>query len=103
MQNNLNKRLIQARISLLDKQPFLGSLSMRLNVIMDNKVQAACCNGLIIKFNLDFISKLSFEELKFLYAHEILHIAFEHGLRLQERNKEGFNIAGDYADRKSVV
>jgi predicted metal-dependent peptidase len=91
------KKLMQARLSMLEKFPFLGALAMRIEVKLDESIPVACCNGITVKFNPRAVENMTSYELIYVYAHEVLHVAFEHSLRLQYRNPLGFNIAGDYA------
>jgi hypothetical protein len=57
-----------------------------------------CTNGKEIRYNKDFINKLGDSELRFVFLHEVLHIAYMHccDLRLRDRNKIRWNIAGDF-------
>jgi predicted metal-dependent peptidase len=48
-------------------------------------------------FNEGFMEKLSDDEILFVLAHEVMHMALEHGLRKQARNHMLWNIACDYA------
>jgi predicted metal-dependent peptidase len=46
-------------------------------------------------YNPDFIKELKTEEVRGVYAHELLHIALEGKKRKRQRNKQQWNIAQD--------
>lgn len=54
--------------------------------------------------NPKFWKKLTFYEKKFVFAHELLHVYFEHGLRMPKMgDREKANIAADIVDNESLV
>ena len=89
--------LANVRQQVLMTYPFIGSISMRLELIptRDYRVRTACTNGSEIYFDIEFLSKLDSNERLFVLCHEIYHVVMMHMLRLQNRNVELFNIATD--------
>ena len=89
--------LANVRQQVLMRYPFIGSISMRLELIptRDYRVRTACTNGSEIYFDIEFLSKLDSNERLFVLCHEIYHVVMMHMLRLQNRNVELFNIATD--------
>lgn len=89
--------LANVRQQVLMTYPFIGSISMRLELIptRDYRIRTACTNGSEIYFDIEFLSKLTQEERLFVLCHEIYHIVMMHMLRLQNRNAKLFNIATD--------
>jgi len=88
-------RIEQARWWALSQQPFYGSLTMHLLDVIDPSVQTACVNGKVIRWNPDFVAKLTDEELRFVLIHETMHCAHAHLWRLPA--DEAGNEAGDHA------
>lgn len=62
-------------------------------------------NFLSFLFNPDFLEKLSWEEIKFICCHEMLHILLEHGIRARDNklNREIANIAMDVVINHSLI
>ena len=90
------QRLIKAKVGLLISQPWFGQLSCYLNLIETTQIPSAAINERgDFFFNTKFINGLSDAELKGLMCHEILHLAYQHPFRLQNRDPELFNIAAD--------
>lgn len=89
--------LAQDRQKLLMRQPFIGSLVMRLDLVpvYDQRLETASTDGDRIYVDLDFYSKLTSDERLFVLAHETWHCALLHFNRRQDRGKEKFNVAAD--------
>lgn len=110
-QQQIEEKLTTARIGLLIKQPFFGSMATRLKIVRDDKMDTAATDGRNFFYNLEFIAGLSIKETEFLFGHEVLHNVFEHHLRKEfpngaltedksdnnYRNHLAWNIACDYA------
>jgi predicted metal-dependent peptidase len=87
-------RIDQARWWALTNQPFYGSLAMSLGDAVDSSIDTACTDGKLIRWNPDFVEKLTDPELRFLLLHETLHCAHQHLWRLPATAKG--NEAGDH-------
>jgi predicted metal-dependent peptidase len=74
---------------------FYGVLASNLRDIMDTSIQTAATDGKVIKWNPDFIARLSDEEVRGVLLHETMHCALSHFWRLPITRKG--NVAGDYA------
>lgn len=96
-QKTIEEKLTTARIGLLIRQPFFGSMATRLNLVRDDTMDTAATDGRSFFYNLSFIAKLSTKETEFLFGHEVLHNVFEHLLRKEKRHHLAWNIACDYA------
>lgn len=75
--------------------PFYGYLLLRQKVEFTYDVPTAATNGVSIKVNPEFASKLTLAQLKGLLKHEIMHVAYMHHLRRQNRDPEKWNVAAD--------
>lgn len=96
-------KLLKARISLLIRHPFFGNLATRLMLSEASWCDTAATDGRHFFYNPSFIMSLSVKELEFLFAHEVLHNAFEHMLRKHDRDPMLFNVAADYAINQILV
>jgi len=99
------EKLTRARIHLLMKQPFWGTLATRL--IMKDATEdkdasgqvwctTAATDGCFMYYNRDFIAKLTKEETVFLVAHEVEHCVYDHMSRRGSRKPKIWNAAADY-------
>jgi predicted metal-dependent peptidase len=98
-------KIIRARISLLKVQPFFGTLALRLNMIEDTTLNPPTMgvDGTNIFYHPDFVMEHSFDEVKFVIAHEVMHCVFDHVTRVGGRDPVRWNVAGDYAINPLLV
>jgi predicted metal-dependent peptidase len=113
-QKSIEEKLITARIALMVKQPFFGSMATRLTLVREDEMKTAATDGRNFFYNLEFIAGLTAKETEFLFGHEVLHNAFEHHIRkefpdsVDVANEDGtvskkcrhhmlWNVACDYA------
>jgi len=91
----MDKRVIKAKIRLMFKQPFWGSLIVRLQLRdWDGPTFATNGKSLFVPKNTD---KYSQEELQGILAHETFHCAALHVFRLKNKHQLKWNVAADYA------
>ena len=93
-----HKRLVKARINLLIKQPFFGTLARFMQLIEDEHlpIPSMATDGERIYYDPGFVMGRTFQDLVFIFAHEIGHCVLMHGLRINGRDEERWNIACDY-------
>lgn len=77
--------------------PFFASLLLGMRLREDGRTRTACTNGREIRYNPDFVDSLSIDEVVFVLAHLVMHVAHRHPLRRSTRKPGRFNKAGDYA------
>jgi len=101
----VREKLITARIALLLKAPFFGSLATRLQLVnADEWCATAATDGRKFYYNSEFVNKLPQKQLEFLVGHEVLHVVYDHMGRRGNRDARLYNVAADYcvnADLKS--
>ena len=90
-------RVRNARAALLLTHPFFGVLSLRLALIECDTLSTAGVDGKQLIFNPMFIDRLTQAELKGVVAHEVMHCALLHHVRMGTRNHEKWNVATDAA------
>lgn len=76
---------------------FLGTLLCNMEVGWDNSIPTACTNGLEVKINSTWFSKLPAKTRATVLMHELRHVGYLHPLRMQGMNHAKFNKAADYA------
>lgn len=98
-QDDIENKLVAARTWLIIDKPFLGALVLRLPLV---KADPKWCHSTATDaksffYNAEYIKSLSFEQTKFILAHEALHCALSHFARREHRNKRRWDIACDFA------
>jgi predicted metal-dependent peptidase len=99
--NNMRKEVVDritiARIGLLLKHPWFGSMATRLRVeCADDWCMTAATDGRHLYYNTQFFNAMTNKEIEFVIAHEILHCVYDHLSRREQRNHMVYNIAADY-------
>jgi len=89
--------MLKARVALLLLHPFFGTLALRLKLIADESVETAAVDGVSLFYAPSFVLKLTHAQRMGLIAHEVMHCALGHPMRLGARDFQQFNEAGDYA------
>lgn len=113
-QTVIEEKLRTARIGLLVKQPFFGSMATRLDLVRDDTISTAATDGRSFFYNLEFISNLTAKQTEFLFGHEVLHNVFEHHIRRhfpdgvsvndrKSRNHMAWNVACDYVINNILI
>ena len=96
-QKTSDKILVQAKINFtLKGGAFLSTIFYSMETQYSDEIDTACTDGKHILINKEFFSKLSKDERVFLLAHETMHVALMHTVRLGDRDPDLWNIAGDY-------
>mgnify|MGYP005847078309 CR=1 FL=1 len=90
------KKLTKARVQLLLNEPFFGNISMYFTFRPINIGTAGVDGDGVFYYNPGFVNGLDVEETKFLFAHEVLHIALGHLWRRGSRDIVLWNMACDY-------
>ena len=96
---NAGEKLVAARIKMLFQQPFFGNIACRLqlkDVTDEGWCPTAATDGRYFYYNRDFVDRLTVGQTVFLVGHEIGHCIYEHFLRVNGRDKQYWNMAGDY-------
>lgn len=93
---SFEKRVSKAKVQLLLKHPFFATFALKRPIIASDHNQTAWTDGEQIGYCPEFFAGLSDDGIIFVIAHEVLHIAGEHHLRIGERIPELWNRACDY-------
>ena len=88
-----------ARARMMVKQAFFASLLMSLDMVITRNVPTMATDMKKIYVNPDFVENElgTVPKVMFVLAHEVMHVALEHGLRCGGRNLMLWNIACDFA------
>lgn len=86
----------RGRADLLMTAPFFGALAMMLVVEFTTKFSTMATDGRRLLVNPKYAMEVSAEEIRFLWAHEVLHCALKHHVRRGSRDVRMWNVACDY-------
>lgn len=90
--------LQKAKVHLMTRtdSAFFTTVCFSLKLVWDDSCSTAATDGKRIFINTDFFMKLTNEERIFLMLHETMHVAFLHMQRLNDRDRQKWNIAADH-------
>ena len=98
------EKLTTARIGLLLKAPFFGTLATRMGLTnADEWCSTAATDGRKFYYNSEFVNKMPLKQLEFLVGHEVLHAVYDHMGRRGVRLPKLSNIAADYCVNGDLV
>jgi len=90
--------LVYHRLQILNKHPFIGHIAMNLDLIpvRDARVRTAMTDGKTVYFDIDFLSRLTPDEIQFVLGHEFWHVVMLHFIRGEKyTDHNSFNVATD--------
>lgn len=91
-------KITKARVGLLMKQPFFGTLALRLRMVEDSTLNppTMAVDGKSIFYHPDFVNKSTPNDVEFVVAHEVMHCVFDHMSRRGGRRPKKWNFANDF-------
>jgi predicted metal-dependent peptidase len=96
--------LITARVGLLLKHSFFGNIATRLTLVnADEWCPTAAVDGRRMYYNSRFVVSKTVPQLQFLFAHEVLHVIYDHLGRRGDRDPQLSNCAQDYVVNDDLV
>ena len=90
--------MTKARATLVMAHPFFGSLALRLKLVPTPDVERGTCDGTTIRYNPEYVAKLTVRQAQGFIAHLVMHPALLQHTRRGERDKAKWNKACDYAN-----
>lgn len=90
-----NNDIDYIRERVLRKFPLLGVTMSALNTVADDNIGTAATDGRTVYYSPKFFAPLSDDEKTFIYAHEVMHVAFNHILRSKDKKQRLWNMATD--------
>lgn len=97
-EKELTRAMDRAKIGLMSEPncTFITTVLFSLQASWDDLIPTACTNGFFLKINPDWFMGLTERARIGLLAHEAWHVAFQHMLRLHDRDPRVFNEACDH-------
>lgn len=97
MKDPIEQKLRKARVQMLMNMPFFGVLAthLRLKEIAPEHCRTFGTDGRTFYYNRDVVDMLDDEELKFAFAHVVMHCCYDHMGVIGKRDPEIFAKATD--------
>ena len=92
---NADLKMGQAKMTLLIHHPFFGSIAGGLNFVETDNVKTMATDGRSIFWNRAFVDGLDKDHVMGVIAHEVMHVALKHMLRMEKRNHKKWNVSTD--------
>ena len=96
MSTDLESKLLKAKVELMTRSAFISTIALSLTHIITDKCNTADVCGTTVRYNPEFITKLTVPQFAGLIAHESWHVAFQHMARKGTKDHIIWNCAGDY-------
>ena len=90
-------RLARAKTKLITVTPFFGSLVLNLRIHITDQVPSMGTNGKDLYINREWTESLDDKQIMGVLAHEAMHCAWKHTLRMGNRDPKLANLAMDVA------
>jgi len=104
LMKSVETKITKARVKMLFQQPFFGTLVTRLQIFAaDSWLPTMAVDGKYLYFNHAFVDALEMDELIFVFAHEILHMVYDHIHRGAGLNHDLYNCAADYVVNDELI
>ena len=99
-----DRKIVKARVKLVQMDTFFGARSLRLKPramtplqVARSRIRTMATDGVSLIYNPKFVQTLTLSQLIADIAHETLHVVMKHMLRRNGRDFRLWNIACDYA------
>jgi len=100
---NLEQKISQAKAKLLVEYPYFGTLASKLELKINDDIEAFKSNGVTLECNSDYLDKLELSELEFVFANGAMHSTLAHESRKNNRSGWLWQMATDMAINDMLV
>ena len=100
---NFEKKISQAKAKLLVDYPYFGTLASKLELILNDDIQAFRGDGKKLEYSGDFLESASVGELEFILANGAMHQSLAHENRKNGRSGWLWQMATDMAINDMLV
>jgi len=101
--SNIEQKISQAKAKLLVDYPYFGTLASKLELVVNDDIEAFKSNGVKLEYNSDFLEGLELSEMEFLFANGAMHSSLAHEQRKNNRSGWLWQMATDYAINDMLV
>ena len=97
------EKLIKAKAKLMLEHPYFGTVASSLKLEKNNEILTFSSNGEVMRYNSEYLEKLSLEEVEFVMANGAMHAVLQHQDRVAERTKWLWQTASDYVVNSMLI
>jgi len=97
------QKLSRAKAKLLVDYPYFGTLASKLEVVVNDDIEAFKSNGVKLEINSDYFDGLELSEVAFVFANGAMHASLAHEQRRQKRSGWLWQMATDMAINDMLV
>jgi len=101
--NKLDSKISQAKAKLLVDYPLFGTIASKIELVLNDDIQAFKSDGIKLEYNSDFINSLSISEMEFVFANSAMHASLAHESRKNNRSGWLWQMATDLAINDMLV
>jgi len=99
----LSEKISQAKAKLLVDKPYFGTLASKLELIVNDDIEAFISNGVKLEYREAYLDGLEIEELEFIFANGAMHASLAHDKRRNNRSGWLWQMATDMAINDMLV
>jgi len=96
-------KLSQAKSKLLVDYPYFGTLAAKLDVVINDDIEAFKSNGVKLEINSNYLEGLELSEMEFVFANGAMHASLAHEARKNNRSGWLWQMATDMAINDMLV
>jgi len=96
-------KLTKAKAKLMLEHPYFGTVASSLALEKNNEILTFTSDGLTMRYNSEYLDRLSVEEVEFVMANGAMHAVLKHHERLNGRTKWLWQTATDYVVNAMLV
>jgi len=99
----LEEKISQAKARLLVNNPYFGMLASKLELIVNDNIEAFVSNGVKVEYREEYLDGLELGELEFIFANGAMHASLAHDKRKNNRSGWLWQMATDMAINDMLV
>lgn len=99
----LEEKISQAKARLLVNNPYFGTLASKLELIVNDDIEAFVSNGIKVEYREEYLDELEIGELEFIFANGAMHASLAHSKRRNNRSGWLWQMATDMAINDMLV
>ena len=99
----LNTKVSQAKAKLLVDYPYFGTLSSKVELVLNENIQSFKSDGKVLEYNDEYLEELEIDELAFIFANAAMHKSVAHENRKNSRSSWLWQMATDMAINDMLV
>ena len=98
-----DEKLTKAKAKLMLEYPYFGTIASSIPLEKNNEILTFTSDGLKMRYNSEYLDRLSVEEVEFVMANGAMHTVLKHHERLNGRTKWLWQTATDYVVNAMLV